>query len=384
MDKNPCLPFKVGQLAESRSFIPGFRAAWFRCKIKEIKLKNGQFLHTLEYFDFPDEKLRCTKLYQKNKYDRLSSSHERKSHLMLRPCFPPHYSESQMVNLHNISGVVAIVVDEWKVGDLVDWWYEGCYWSGRITRLLGSDKVQIELPEPPQGEGKSYEAFCKDLRPSLDWSPEHGWTVPISTDSKTWRYCARLIQPLDQERGDGFPLRENSTSAVQGVSGYSHKQDEFSTSYSSVDSFLPPTKLSYLPTVDALKQTAHGESSNEMCTAHTSRSLDSGSRSGMANVSCSDRISLPHDKGVADTLNASNVSTSKDCCESKTPKRMRLVEDESVAPLFCCDTIESSIMGLEELAIKIKWVKGILQIGSWADSKKPSWKFLENHAFAGR
>lgn len=186
------------------------------------------------------------------------------------------------------------------------------------------------------------------------------------------------------ERGDGFPLRENSTSAVQGVSGYSHKQDEFSTSYSSVDSFLPPTKLSYLPTVDALKQTAHGENSNEMCTAHTSRSLDSGSRSGMANVSCSDRISLPHDKGVADTLNASNVSTSKDCCESKTPKRMRLVEDESVAPLFCCDTIESSIMGLEELAIKIKWVKGILQIGSWADSKKPSWKFLENHAFAGR
>lgn len=88
--------------------------------------------------------LRCTKLYQKNKYDRLSAPHERKSHLMLRPCFPPHYSESQVVNLHNISGVIAIVVDEWKVGDLVDWWYEGCYWSGRITCLLGSDKVQVK------------------------------------------------------------------------------------------------------------------------------------------------------------------------------------------------------------------------------------------------
>lgn len=37
------------------------------------------------------------------------------------------------------------------------------------------------LPEPPWGEGKSYEAFSKDLRPSLDWSPEHGWTVPISS-----------------------------------------------------------------------------------------------------------------------------------------------------------------------------------------------------------
>lgn len=88
--------------------------------------------------------LRCTKVYQKNKYDRLSAPREKKSHLMLRPCFPPHYSESQMVNLHNISGVIAIVVDEWKVGDLVDWWYEGCYWSGRITRLLGSDKVQVK------------------------------------------------------------------------------------------------------------------------------------------------------------------------------------------------------------------------------------------------
>ena len=27
------LPFEVGHVAESRSFIQGFRGAWFRCKV---------------------------------------------------------------------------------------------------------------------------------------------------------------------------------------------------------------------------------------------------------------------------------------------------------------------------------------------------------------
>ena len=39
--------------------------------------------------------------------------------------------------------------------------------------------LQIELFPPPDGEGLSYEISCKDLRPSLDWSPENGWTMPI-------------------------------------------------------------------------------------------------------------------------------------------------------------------------------------------------------------
>lgn len=40
---------------------------------------------------------------------------------------------------------------------------------------------QVELPLPPVGEGvegETYEASCKDLRSSLDWSLEDGWTVP--------------------------------------------------------------------------------------------------------------------------------------------------------------------------------------------------------------
>lgn len=41
--------------------------------------------------------------------------------------------------------------------------------------------LQVELPLPPIGEGiegETYEASCKDLRSSLDWSLEDGWTVP--------------------------------------------------------------------------------------------------------------------------------------------------------------------------------------------------------------
>ena len=36
MDKHDHLPFKVGQFAEARSFLQGFRGAWFRCKVSML------------------------------------------------------------------------------------------------------------------------------------------------------------------------------------------------------------------------------------------------------------------------------------------------------------------------------------------------------------
>lgn len=39
--------------------------------------------------------------------------------------------------------------------------------------------MQIELHPPPVGEGSSYEVSFKNLRPSLDWCLDNGWTVPI-------------------------------------------------------------------------------------------------------------------------------------------------------------------------------------------------------------
>ncbi|XP_050239462.1 uncharacterized protein LOC126688716 isoform X4 [Quercus robur] len=187
------LPFEVGQVAESRSFIQGFRGAWFRCKIKKISWKKGQMGHDLEYVDFPDEKIEWTKLYQKP-----INTKEVKSQLMVRPCFPPIYRESEMPDVNTISKVVVIFDDVLKVGDLVDWFTDGCYWSGRIIELLGDEKVKIELPPPPMGEGLSYEAIRNELRPSLDWTPEYGWMVP-KLEKGNDRCCARIVKPFTQD-----------------------------------------------------------------------------------------------------------------------------------------------------------------------------------------
>jgi hypothetical protein len=40
--------------------------------------------------------------------------------------------------------------------------------------------LQLQLPAPPIGEGKCYIANHKDLRPTLEWSLEKGWTVPLA------------------------------------------------------------------------------------------------------------------------------------------------------------------------------------------------------------
>ncbi|KAL9410805.1 hypothetical protein AB3S75_044557 [Citrus x aurantiifolia] len=118
-------------------------------------------MHALEYLDFPDEKIRWTKLYQKPVGG--SRSKEMKRQIM--------------------------------VGDLVDWWTDNCYWTGRLTEIVGDGKARIELLPPPVGEGLSYEVFLKDLRPTLEWSLDNGWTVP--TSEKESSYCARIIKPLN-------------------------------------------------------------------------------------------------------------------------------------------------------------------------------------------
>ncbi|KAG2722125.1 hypothetical protein I3760_02G115700 [Carya illinoinensis] len=204
-DETVALPFEVGQMTESRSFMKGFRGAWFQCKIKEIGLRKGQMGHQLEYVDFPDERIKWTQLYQKP-----GKSRELKKQLMVRPQFPRIYRESQMPDVSTILEVAVIVVDSWQVGNLVDWWTDGCYWSGRVVELLGDNKVKVELFPPPMGEGQSYEALCKDLRPSLDWTPECGWTVPIPLENGNVHSCARIIKPFNQGSSFILPPLEDS------------------------------------------------------------------------------------------------------------------------------------------------------------------------------
>ncbi|KAJ6830000.1 uncharacterized protein M6B38_126320 [Iris pallida] len=294
------LPFEVGQEAESKSFLVGYRSAWFRCKIKSIKRWRGQIGHSLEFFDFPDEKVTWTKLYQKPPHFTQEESEE----LMVRPTFPPFYRESQVPDSYPECDVVAIVEDDWQVGDLVDWWYEGCYWSGRVSMILGIDKVQVVLPAPPIGEGKSYEAFCKDLRPSLNWSPEDGWTVPISRESGNCHYCVRLVQPIRHDE-------ETSHNAL---------------TQSNEDAFV-----------------SHAEV-KDSSGIHTKISPRVGRYSSLS-----------------------------------FQAKVRTNESKYMPPVRRADTVESAIMELEEVALKIRWLKGLLQFGlQWSSAMKPSWKLVKN------
>lgn len=62
---------------------------------------------------------------------------------MVRPPFPTVYRESEMPDVTTISEVAVIFKDARKVGDLVDWFSDGCYWSGRVTEILDDEMVQV-------------------------------------------------------------------------------------------------------------------------------------------------------------------------------------------------------------------------------------------------
>ncbi|RZC90162.1 hypothetical protein C5167_044793 [Papaver somniferum] len=51
--------------------------------------------------------------------------------------------------------------------------------AGDADQNTGDEIVQVQFPRSPMGEGGSYIVPGKELRPSLDWTPELGRTVPI-------------------------------------------------------------------------------------------------------------------------------------------------------------------------------------------------------------
>ncbi|PON91772.1 hypothetical protein TorRG33x02_123700 [Trema orientale] len=67
---------------------------------------------------------------------------QQKLELMVRPPFPRIYHESQMPNVSTISEVAVIFSDTRKIGDLVDWFTDGCYWSGIVTKILEDETFQ--------------------------------------------------------------------------------------------------------------------------------------------------------------------------------------------------------------------------------------------------
>ncbi|KAL5649358.1 hypothetical protein ACJX0J_040167 [Zea mays] len=187
------LPYKVGDLAESKSLVSGYRGAWFRCKIHNMRVRLGYLECYLEYIDYPGEKKEWVRLFRKNSA-RSNQNSSDSIHTMIRPSFPKWYFVHEVPEQFPNSDVTAIVDETWQIGDRVDWLKEGCYWSGTITKIINEDLVEIELPAPPIGEGKCYKAKCSDLRPTLEWSLARGWMVPLSqANGKGW-HAARLLQ----------------------------------------------------------------------------------------------------------------------------------------------------------------------------------------------
>ncbi|KAG8658620.1 hypothetical protein MANES_03G168100v8 [Manihot esculenta] len=296
------------------------------------------------------QEITWTKLYQK-------PGKCKGAKLVLRPQFPPVYRESEMPNISNISEVVVIRNDVWKVGDLVDWWSDSCYWSGRLTEVLEHGKFRIELFPPPAGEGLSYEASSADFRPSLDWSPEHGWTVPISGNEDR-HSCARLVKPLSQ---GGFL----DLTAYAVIEGGNKNNTEFSSQ----------TAASYLVPPDRSEKVAERTAFLETQIVEDKKGSDAPDI-GAGKTSCSDSTSVRDA-----SAEIGRVTVEKDCHNGNGPSK-KLRTDRSI-PLnsMCSNTIEAAILDLEELVNRVKWIKHILEFGMpLPNSVQPSWKFLEHRS----
>ncbi|XP_056851677.1 uncharacterized protein LOC130500732 [Raphanus sativus] len=121
---------------------------------------------------------------------------EEKEWLMVRPSYPPHYQERKVRKIEADQAPLVVVHGSWKVGDLVDWWKDDCFWCAIVLAAKMKEPLQIELFPPPLGEGETYAALHKDVRPTLDWSLEDGWTVPSKDGRKS-----QSVKLVKREKG---------------------------------------------------------------------------------------------------------------------------------------------------------------------------------------
>lgn len=126
--------FKIGQQVEAKSFEEGYRGAWFRCKIKGCSKKSKEPTVALDYLDYEDYKNYWINLYEHHSSLAEKRSDSENKHLMLRPSYPQICHQSQMPDTCVVLETVGIVDGTWEVGDMVDWFRKGCYWSAQIAR----------------------------------------------------------------------------------------------------------------------------------------------------------------------------------------------------------------------------------------------------------
>ncbi|KAL3582540.1 hypothetical protein D5086_016872 [Populus alba] len=379
MDEND-LPFKVGQLAEARSFAQGYRGAWFRCKIIDIARRDSGMQYALQYYDFPDEKLNWTKLYQYPK-PRLKNTERQ---LMVRPYFPSVYLESKLSEIKTISEVVVVVNDVWKVGDFVDWWTDGCYWSGRLTKELGNDKYQIDLFPPPAGEGSSYEASSKDFRPSLSWSPDNGWTVPVPSAEMVKLMGVEMVKLLGDRQSSSMCSVDQTCESSDLILGlYLLDMGSMMVAGSSTNLAVHAAdKMRKDPedTVGASYELNASPSSH----IATSRSelLGIGPLNPAASIETRTpgrNIVLGVTNGGAPKSEVAEDAGGEDNDDNDPPLKKMRTDGGICSDSTCSDTIGAAILDLEVLVNRVKWMKDALKFGMpLSNTARLSWKFLEH------
>ncbi|XP_074319537.1 uncharacterized protein LOC141656525 [Silene latifolia] len=356
MSKRKPLLFQVGQRAELRSSIPGFRGAWFRCELKDVARRKGEVKYRVQYFDY-DDGLEWVKLYEIRK----KGSEKAKRELMLRPQFPSVYHESELLDTNAISDVAVVVNGDWIVGDMVDWKKDGCFWSGTVTKVLGNKTVEIKLPDEPVGEGLTYIVSRKDLRPSLNWSPDSGWTFPAPMESRNGHSCAHLIHPVKQA-----PFSKPLVDTLV-------EDKATSTSLDFNDSISSHTSTSSLPLLSKLI-CSKGELKPSKDISGKDRGQTRGERdSSIRKPSCSDSVSSSYVRDTSAEIPAASSAEKKDP-ENATAKKKRL-NDAIPLNSMSCDSVESAITDLEELVCRVKWLKQILKSENPSTSLHENWEY---------
>lgn len=82
------------------------------------------------------------RLYQLPPYC-LGKRKTRERELMVRPRYPNILNQNEIPCDDGISEQAVVIDNSWQVGDLVDWWTTGCWWSGTILQLLDGGKAQV-------------------------------------------------------------------------------------------------------------------------------------------------------------------------------------------------------------------------------------------------
>ncbi|KAH7844921.1 hypothetical protein Vadar_033217 [Vaccinium darrowii] len=287
-------------------------------------------------------------------------SKEKKRQLMVRPQYPPICHESQMPPVEAFSEETVVINGVWKVGDLVDWSIDGVQWSGRVAQILGDDRVQIELPPPPIGEGSCYEVSCNDLCPSLDWSPEHGWSVPTSKEGENFHLCARIVRPENRAATGLSKLEidamDEGIKDVQPTDASSFDAS-FSSQISSESS--PPT---------------HSKGATER--PEENMDLLIGDRA-IRKTSSPDSIPCSRVRYTSDETAALPAEENQSFCIGPLMK-MRTGGNISLNSMYS-DTLIAAASDLEELVNRVKWLKSILeQEVPLSDAGRPQWKFMEH------